>query len=281
MKLFIDSADVDEIKEVMAYGIVSGVTTNPSLLKKSVEKKLKEATVESLESYIRELLAAVGKGKDVSLEVTKGSSESMFKQGILLYEKFNKEHGNVVIKVPVSPYLSAGDYEGIKTVAMLSEKNIRTNVTLIFSLNQALLAAEAGATYVSPFVGRIDDVLRKMAGKKDGENEYFPLHGVKKKDKDGIHEFIVQMPDEGIFSGMDLVEKIVKMYQAQGRKTRVLAASIRHPRQVAEAASVGAHIATLPRKIFDNLLVHELTEKGMGKFESDCPQVYRDLFNKA
>ncbi|MBI4154372.1 transaldolase [Candidatus Woesearchaeota archaeon] len=282
MKLFIDSADIGEIKAAMESGVVSGVTTNPSLLKKGVEKLLQNATPESLEKYISEILAVAAYGKEVSLEVAKGTAEEMVRQGVRLHAIFSQSVNStvlaeVIVKVPISPYLGDGDYEGIKAVSFLSKNKIKTNVTLVFSLNQALLAAQAGATYVSPFVGRIDDLLRKKGMREGDKNAYFPSGGISKQNEWGER---VPYHDDGIVSGVDLVGKIAAMYQKQGYDTKVLAASIRHPRQVAEVALAGADIATLPKNILDELLRHTLTRNGMHAFEEDCPAVYRDLLRK-
>ncbi|MHC4841274.1 MAG: fructose-6-phosphate aldolase [Planctomycetota bacterium] len=209
MKFFIDTADVSEIKEAAKLGILDGVTTNPSLIKKSGRPFVEVA------KEICELVDG-----PVSLEVTSIETEGMLKEA----EELNKLGDNVVIKLPLIP-------EGLKACKILSEQNIRTNVTLCFQPIQALLAAKAGATYVSPFVGRLDDI---------GED------------------------------GMQVVSQIRTIYDAHCFDTQILAASIRHPMHVLEAAMLGADVATIPFKVFQQLVHHPLTDKGLAKFLEDA-----------
>ncbi|MFQ5475296.1 MAG: transaldolase family protein, partial [Candidatus Nanoarchaeia archaeon] len=159
MQIFIDTAKIDEIRTAISWGIVDGITTNPSLIRKAAES----THIRKIDKYIDEILKAAGK-RPVSLEVKGGSSEEMLKQARKLYRRFKKKGNNVVIKIPIDPameYHHPGHFEGLKAISALSKARIPVNVTLVFSPEQALLAAKAGATYVSPFAGRIDDLLRQ------------------------------------------------------------------------------------------------------------------------
>ena len=209
MKIFIDSADVAEIRDAAAMGVVDGVTTNPSLVAK-VGRTLRDVVVEICEIV----------DGPISAEVVATDVEGILKEG----RELAKIHRNIVVKVPLIA-------DGLKAVKKLTDEGIHTNVTLCFSPTQALLAAKAGATYISPFVGRVDDVA--------GE-------------------------------GMDLVEQIVKIYRNYGFETQVLAASIRHPVHVVQAAMLGAHVATIPHKVIHQLLKHPLTDVGLEKFLADA-----------
>jgi transaldolase len=212
MKFFIDTANVDEIKEALALGMVDGVTTNPSLIAK--EKK-------SFDAVVREILRLV-KGP-VSLEVVSQTAKEMFAEG----KKLARLGKNVVIKIPLCT-------EGLKATRMFAEAGIDVNQTLIFSPLQALMAAKAGARYVSPFVGRLDDISH---------------------------------------DGMELVEQIMTIYENYCYETEVIVASIRHPRHVVEAALIGADIATIPFKVIAQLTDHPLTEKGIATFLEDWKKV--------
>ncbi len=208
MKFFIDTADVNEIREAHDLGILDGVTTNPSLIAKT-GKPFKETILE-----IVNLVPG-----PVSVEVTELECSGMLRQA---HEYAGWAH-NVVVKLPTTR-------EGVKACKALSNADIKTNLTLCFSANQALLVAKAGATYVSPFVGRLDDI---------SEN------------------------------GMDLIRNIVRIYDNYGYKTQVLVASIRHPMHVVEAALAGAHVATIPAKVIDQMFNHPLTDKGLAAFLKD------------
>lgn len=211
MKFFVDSASIDEIREAKALGVLAGVTTNPSLVAKegvSFHDRLKEITAEVDGS--------------VSAEVISEDAEGMLKEA----EELAVIAPNITIKVPMT-------LEGLKAVKSLSEKHIKTNVTLIFSANQALLAARAGATYVSPFLGRLDDI---------GHN------------------------------GIDLIAQISNIFNIHDIHTEIIAASIRHPMHVTEAAANGAHIATVPLKVLKSLVKHPLTDQGIEKFLADWNQ---------
>jgi transaldolase len=212
MKFFIDTADVAEIKEAKALGILDGVTTNPSLVKKS-GRPFKDVAKE-----ICELVDG-----PVSLEVTAVDCEGMLKEAAELAGYGD----NVVIKLPLIP-------EGLKACKKLTEQGVRTNVTLCFSPVQALLAAKAGASYISPFVGRLDDI---------GQN------------------------------GIEIIPQIRQIYDNYGFETEILVASIRHPIHVFDAALAGADVATIPFKVFGQLVQHPLTDKGLAQFLKDWKEV--------
>lgn len=263
MKLFIDSADLDEIKKAFSWGVVDGVTTNPSLLKKAVNKR-KDV---DLKSYVRQILQTA-KGTPVSLEVTKYTAKEMIAQGRYLYKLFNPVAKNVYIKIPVNPSFKEADgrhFEGIEAIRALSKANIPVNCTLIFTPEQALLAAKAGAKFVSPFAGRVDDFIRAQNKMKFDKRDYFPAEGM-----EGLH-------DNGVVSGIDLVSQCVGLIESYGLKAEVLADSLRNTRQVREAALVGAHIATLPFSVIQELLKHRKTYEGMKKFTEDVVPEYEKL----
>lgn len=259
MKFFIDTADIDEIEEAYSWGIVDGITTNPSLIKKAAEKH----GVRDLKEYIRRILQAAG-NTPVSLEVLGGDSTQLYKQGMRLYELFR--NAEVVIKVPVNPSIGDGlDFEGLKAIRQLRSQGIPVNVTLIMCPEQALLAAKAGATYVSPFCGRIDDHLRKMEGKEFDKTDYHPIKG--------------SNHDNGISSGVHLVESILRKFSNYEFSTQVLAASTRNSRQIRELAELGCHIATIPFSVLKSMTQHDLTRTGMESFTKDIVPEYRSLFN--
>ena len=212
MKFFIDTANIEEIKEGLALGMVDGVTTNPSLIAK--EKK-------DFDAVIRDILRIV-KGP-VSLEVISSDAKGMLTEG----KKLARLGKNVVIKVPIST-------EGLKATRMFADAGINVNQTLIFSPLQALMAAKAGARYVSPFVGRLDDIAA---------------------------------------DGMELVDQIVTIFENYCYETEVIVASIRHPRHVLDAALMGADIATIPFKVIAQLVKHPLTDKGIETFLNDWKKV--------
>lgn len=209
MKLFLDTAKISEIKEISATGLLDGVTTNPTLIHK--------AGIVDFEAHIREICAAVQ--GPVSVEVAAIDAENMVKEG----KNYFSWAKNVVVKVPCT-------WQGLEAVQILKKEGIPTNVTLCFSVNQALLAAKAGASYISPFVGRLDDISEP---------------------------------------GMQLVEDILTIYEIHGLETEVLVASVRHPRHIAEAALLGADCCTLPYDIFKKLLQHPLTDRGLEQFLAD------------
>lgn len=208
MKFFIDTANLNEIKEAAALGVLDGVTTNPSLVAK-----------EGMDFI--QLLNEIVKIVDgpISAEVVSTDHDGMIKEAMELV----KIHKNIVIKVPLIK-------EGLKTIKTLCDKGIKTNATLCFSPSQALLAAKAGATFVSPFVGRLDDIST---------------------------------------DGMELIAQIVQIYDNYDFDTEILVASIRHPMHVVEAAMMGADVCTIPFKVIDQLIKHPLTDAGLDKFLSD------------
>ncbi|OGU63742.1 MAG: fructose-6-phosphate aldolase [Ignavibacteria bacterium RBG_16_36_9] len=208
MKFFIDTANIDEIKEAAALGILDGVTTNPSL----VSKEGKD---------FRKLLDEILKIVDgpVSAEVISTDYEGILKEG----RDLASIHKNIVVKIPLIK-------EGLKAVKTLTGEGIKVNVTLCFSPTQAILAAKAGATYVSPFVGRLDDIST---------------------------------------SGMDLISQIIQIYRNYNYKTQVLVASVRHPLHVVESALIGADVCTIPFDIIKKMFNHPLTDLGLEKFLSD------------
>ena len=208
MKFFIDTANINEIKEANALGVLAGVTTNPSLVaKEGVD----------FHERIREICNAVE--GPVSAEVISLEADKMIEEG----KELAKIAPNVVVKVPMTT-------EGLKAVKAFSDLGIRTNVTLVFSAVQALLAARAGATYVSPFLGRLDDI---------GHN------------------------------GMDLIRQIAEIFAIHGIETEIIAASVRHSVHVTDAALNGAHIATIPANVIASLVKHPLTDQGIEKFLAD------------
>ena len=212
MKLFIDTANVNEIKEAAGWGIVDGVTTNPTLIAKEGRNFVE---------VVKEICAIVD--GPVSAEVVSQDAEGMLKEA----EPLLKIHRNITIKIPMT-------LEGLKAVKALSQRGVMTNVTLIFSVNQALLAAKAGATFISPFVGRLDDI---------SEN------------------------------GMDLIADIIHIYKNYDFKTQVIVASVRNPVHVMESAKMGAHIATVPFNVMKQLASHPLTDNGIKRFLDDWAKV--------
>lgn len=212
MKLFIDTANVEEIIKANDMGVICGVTTNPSLI-------AKEGRV--FEEVVREITSIVD--GPISAEVISLDSEGMIREGIEL-SKINK---NIIIKIPMT-------IEGLKAVKALHKEKIKTNVTLIFSASQALLAARAGAAYVSPFVGRLDDISS---------------------------------------DGMELISEIVDIFSNYDIDTEIIAASIRHPMHVTKAARLGCHIATVPYKVIVQMTKHPLTDKGIDQFLKDWETV--------
>jgi transaldolase len=217
MKLFIDTADLNEIKELASWGILDGVTTNPTLLAKSGR---------SFQEIIDEIFNLVD--GPISLEVLSEKTEGMIKEAKQIISKIpQKYRKNVVIKIPMTP-------EGLKAVKGLSKEGIKTNVTLIFSASQALLAAKAGATFVSPFIGRLDD---------NGQE------------------------------GMQLIKEIMDIFCNYDIETEVIVASIRHPIHVIEAARLGADIATVPPDVIRKMTKHPLTDAGIQSFLNDWKKV--------
>jgi len=271
MKIFIDSADLDEIQQGYDWGVVDGITTNPSLLKKAVEKRIGAGEQVDLKAYLTRILEIAGE-TPVSLEVTEFTAEGMIEQGKRLHKIFNPVAGNVYIKIPVNPAFKDDEnthFDGIMAIRALTSEGIPVNSTLIFTPEQALLAAKAGAKFVSPFAGRIDDDLRSNADLKFDKTEYYPAAGME------IEGMVLN--DNGIVSGIEMVEQCVQIIEQYGFETEVLAASLRNPRQVRESALVGAHIATLPFGVIKDMLKHPKTFEGMELFTADIVQEYVDL----
>lgn len=217
MKFFIDTADLDEIREAYDLGVLDGVTTNPSLCAK--------IGVADFEGHIAKICDIVE--GDVSAEVVSTNYEEILAEARSLAQIAD----NVVVKVPLIK-------DGIKAIRSLSDEGIKTNCTLCFSATQALIAAKAGATYISPFIGRLDDISD---------------------------------------TGMELIADIVQIYDNYGFETEVLAASIRHPMHVLESARLGADVATMPLKVIEQLLHHPLTDRGLERFLADWDKLQEEL----
>ena len=209
MKFFIDTANIEEIKAIESWGVISGVTTNPSLIAKEKDVVFEEV--------IKEITSIVD--GPISAEVTPEDAKSMIREGKALHDI----HKNVVVKIPMTT-------EGLKAIRALEEVGIPTNCTLIFSVNQALLALQAGASYISPFIGRLDDIGN---------------------------------------DGMDLIKSLAEIIDFYGYESEIIAASVRHPLHVQQAAMAGAHIATVPYKVFKQMVSHPLTDKGIDQFNKD------------
>ncbi|HEX9880259.1 MAG TPA: fructose-6-phosphate aldolase [Candidatus Binatia bacterium] len=212
MKFFVDTADIGEITEAHSMGLIDGVTTNPTLVAKTGRR---------FDEVVSEICALVD--GPISLETVSLDAEGMVREG----EKLIRYGKNVVVKVPLTA-------EGLKAVRMLKIKGIKTNVTLCFTPVQALLAAKAGASYISPFVGRLDDIAH---------------------------------------NGMEVIEQIVKIYRNYGFSTEVLVASVRHPMHVLTAALMGAHVCTVPFSVLKQLTRHPLTDVGIERFLKDWEKV--------
>ncbi|MDO5707662.1 MAG: fructose-6-phosphate aldolase [Andreesenia angusta] len=209
MRIFIDTANIDEIREINEWGVLDGVTTNPSLIVKETDKDFR-GVIEEIASIV---------SGPISAEVTGLSCEEMVEEGLEL-AKINE---NIVIKIPMN-------IEGLKALKILASKGIKTNVTLVFSANQALLAARAGATYISPFVGRMDDLGN---------------------------------------SGINLVSEIAQIFDIHGIETKIISASIRTPMHVIDSALAGADIATIPYKVLLTMVKHPMTDRGLESFMKD------------
>ena len=284
MQFYIDSSKYSEIEEISKSGILSGVTTNPSLLKAA----LSEERINNLEVYIKNILKLAGEESTVSLQVTAHNKnyKSLAKEGFLLYEKFNPISNNVVIKIPTTPSYNSKDeflFHGLKAISILSNKNIPVNTTLIITPCQAVLAAYSGASYVSPFVGRKDDYLRDLVNVKYKKEDYYSQYGAYKGSKNPAE--IAYDKIDNIHSGVHLVEKILDEFDKRNLKTKVLAASVRNVKQVEELWKVHPHIASLPYNVFKEALIdflpslisHPKTFEGVKKFSDDAPKEYKKL----
>jgi transaldolase len=209
MKFFLDTANLDEIREIAAWGVLDGVTTNPSLI-------AREGKV-NLEKQAKSICEIVD--GPVSIEVLATDLKGMLAEG----RKYSEWADNIVVKIPMTQ-------DGLKAVEVFKKEGIDTNVTLVFSANQAILAAKAGATFLSPFIGRVDDIG---------------------------------------YDGMALIEEILTIFNHYHFGTEVLVASIRHPRHITEAAMLGADVCTIPKDVFEKLVKHPLTDSGLAKFLAD------------
>ena len=215
MKLFIDTANIEEIKKANDMGVICGVTTNPSLIAKEGR---------DFKQVIAEIASIVDGPISGEVKATTVDAEGMIAEG----REIAKIHPNMVVKIPMT-------IEGLKAVKVLTAEGIKTKVTLVFSANQALLAARAGATYVSPFLGRLDDISTP---------------------------------------GIDLIETISEMFSVQGIETEIIAASVRNPIHVTDCALAGADIATIPYKVIEQTTKHPLTDQGIAKFQADYKAVF-------
>lgn len=215
MKFFVDTANVEDIKKANDLGVICGVTTNPSL----IAKEGRDFT-----EVIKEITSIVDGPISGEVKATTTDAEGMIKEG----REIAAIHPNMIVKIPMTT-------EGLKAVKVLTAEGIKTNVTLIFSANQALLAARAGATYVSPFLGRLDDIS---------------------------------------VCGTDLIRDIVEIFEVAGIDTEIIAASVRHPMHVTECALAGADIATVPYKVLEQMTHHPLTDQGIEKFQKDYLAVF-------
>ena len=215
MKFFLDTANIAEIEEGVSWGCVDGITTNPTLISKEL------AGNTNFKTLVKKILDIVD--GPVSLEVTSLSADGMIEES----KRLKKLGNNVVVKIPTT-------IEGLKALKVLKEQKIETNATLVFSLNQALMVAKAGATYASPFIGRLDDISE---------------------------------------DGMNLIEDIREVYDNYGIETKILAASIRHPVHVRDAALIGADVATMPFDVFKKLMNHPKTDEGLKRFLDDWQKI--------
>jgi transaldolase len=276
MKIFLDTARLEDIKEAVSWGVIDGITTNPPLIKNAVNEFVRTSESMDMDVYIKNILAAAGRLRPVFLDVAGLSAEKMIEQGVYLHERFNQVAGNVVIKIPVCPVNSNGDgdpFDGIIAIGALKEEKVPVNATLIFTPEQALLAAKAGADYVTPYAGRIDDRIRESAGISYERNDYFPKEGIRNPSCNG--EFL---NDFALVSGIDLVTKIVEIFNNYEMECEIIAASLRNPIQVREAACAGAHIATMPFEILKQMIVHPGSAKAIGNFREETVEEYLKLF---
>ncbi len=269
MKLFLDSANLKEIEEAYHTGIINGVTTNPSLMKQALADKKKGKKID-LTDYIQEILT-IAKGTPVSLEVTETEEKAMVEEALSLFNQFNPIANNVYIKIPVNSSLKGKTrpFDSLKAIKTLVQANVPINATLIFTPEQALMAAKAGARIVSLFAGRLDDYIRIQHGIGFEKSDYFPAEGIKKGD--------LHVQDNGLVSGVDLVSKCSHIFRMYNIKCEILAASTRNSRQLREFALAGAHIATVPLDVFKAAISHPKTIEGLTTFLEDVPNDYKKL----
>jgi transaldolase len=224
MKIFLDTANLDEIREAMSFGVIDGITTNPTLVAKE-KKPFREHVIE---------ICNIVKNGEISAEVVSTDTANILREA----REIATWHPNIIVKLPTIP-------DGVRALSILSKENIRVNMTLVFSSPQALLVAKAGAYFVSPFLGRLDDISS---------------------------------------DGLTVLREIMDIYQAYKYPTQVLAASLRHPLHVVAAARMGAHIGTMPYKVFEMLFKHPLTDKGLEGFQKDwekARETVGDIFQPA
>jgi transaldolase len=217
MKFFLDTANLDEIRQGVSYGVIDGITTNPTLVAKE-KRPFREHVIE---------ICNIVKDGEISAEVVSTDTAGILREG----REIATWHPNIIVKIPTIP-------DGVRALSILSKEGIRVNMTLVFSAPQALIVAKAGAYFVSPFLGRLDDIGA---------------------------------------DGLTLLREIMDIYQAYGYKTQVLAASLRHPLHVIAAARMGAHIGTMPYKVFEQLFRHPLTDRGLEGFLKDWEKARETL----
>jgi transaldolase len=276
MRLFLDTARLEEIKEAVSWNIIDGVTTNPSLIGQAILSLRHSESRPDIESYIKKILAQVGRMCPVSLEIPGVAADEMIAQGMALHEKFNQVAGNVVIKVPVCTVTPGGagrPFDGLAAIQALADEKVPVNATLIFTPEQALLAAKAGAEYVSLFVGRVDDRIRAGASIAASREEYFPAGGMRcATDPECI------LADHGLVSGVNLVERTVEIFEQYEIECEVIASSLRNAIQVREVAEAGADIASMSFTILKSMILHPGTAEGIEGFARDLVPEYLDLF---
>jgi len=252
MNIFIDTADLAEIREACSWGVVDGLTTNPSLIRKAVDARQEEDL--EIPKYIEDICRLVH--GPVSLEVISLDADAMVSEAIALYERFNPPNQNVVIKIPVNTNNEtdgAPDFEGLKAIRRLAELAIPVNATLIMTPEQALLSAKAGARYVSPFMGRVDDFERSSAG--------------------------TQADGPTVLAGVKLLEEIAQIFQAYSFECSIIAASVRHIQHIRAAELAGVQIATIPFAILREMVRHPKTVEGVKRFSDDVVPQYASLFS--
>jgi len=246
MRVFIDTATLPEIREACSWGIVDGLTTNPSLIRRAVEGR----DGVDMEAHLEEICRIVP--GPVSLEVGSLTSHEMVAEAVGLHDRFNPVSGNVVIKIPVSTRTGdeEPDFEGLKAIAQLARRGIPVNATLVMSSEQALLCAKAGATYVSPFMGRVDDYAASHADTADAEC---------------------------VPAGERLLSNIAEIFRTYAFDCAVIAASVRHVAHVRDAALAGADIATIPFPVLVEMTRHPKTSEGVRRFVEDLVPSYSKL----
>ena len=251
MKIFIDTANLQEIHEACSWGIIDGLKTNPSLIRKAVEA---DGTGQvDMGEHIKEICQAVP--GPVSLEVVGLCTADMIDEAMVLYERFNPIHQNVVIKIPVNPNpgdRESADFDGLKAISELAKRSVPVNATLVMTPEQALLASKAGARYVSPFMGRVDDYGKQQQGLADASSSNQ--------------------------SGKQLVGSIRRIFENYHTVCEIIAASVRSVGHARAAAEAGAQIATIPFPVLREMVCHPKTEEGIRQFVEDIVPEYAVLF---